>query len=293
MLYTFNHNDAKLGASSTTAMAGAVGVLHPHNCRLDFHPHVHRVMPAAALDAKQGLWRTKVRPTRARRGKDSATKVGANPACGGGYLFSQTALAKVFRAKVLDATRGAGLSLPPSLPADWVAHCKAVGDGQKAQLYLSRYLYRGVTREADILRCDAQGNVTFQYRDAKTGKMAQRTLPGADFLWHVLQHVLPRGLRRSRNFGFLHPNSAAAIRLLQVLHLRVPPGHPALPALERPVWRCACGQPMHVMRRRMPAFQDANGPNLTPLQDKPADKPNAEQGHTIAADREAGCCNSG
>ena len=33
----------------------------------------------------------------------------------------------------------------------------------------------------------------FQYRDAKTDKMGARTLPGADFLWLVLQHVLPQG----------------------------------------------------------------------------------------------------
>ena len=244
-----------------------MGVLHAHNRRLDFHPHVpvHRVVPAAALDAKQGVWRTKSRPTRPRRGKASATKIGATPAGGGGYLFSQTALAKVFRAKVFDAIRDAGLSLPLSLPAVWVAHCKAIGDGQKALLYLGRYLYRGVIQEADILRCDDQGNVTFQYRDAKTDKMAQRTLPGADFLWHVLQHVLPKGFRRSRNFGFLHPNSAGAIGLLQVLHLRAPPGSQARPAPARAAWRCACGQPMQVVRRRMPPLQDANGPNLTPL----------------------------
>ena len=276
------HNDAKLGAGTPSATAGAVAVLHTHNRRLDFHPHVHRVMPAAALDAKQGVWRTKARPTRARRGKDSATKTGATPAGGGGYLFSQTALAKVFRAKVLDAIEHAGLNLPPSLPAVWVEHCKAVGDGQKALLYLGRYLYRGVIQEADILRCDDQGKVTFQYRDAKTDKLAQRTLHGADFLWLVLQHVLPRGLRRSRNFGFLHPNSAGAIRLLlQVLHLRAPPGSQARPAPARPAWRCACGQPMQVVRRRMPALQAADTPNLPPLRVKPPDKPSAGQGHTM------------
>ena len=280
-LSTFVHNDAKLGAGTATATAGAVGVLHTHNRRLDFHPHVHMVVPAAALDAKQGVWRTKARPTRPRRGKASATKTGATPAGGGGYLFSQTALAKVFRAKVLDAIEHAGLSLPPSLPVVWVAHCKAVGDGQKALLYLGRYLYRGVIQEADILRCDDQGNVTFRYRDAKTDKLAQRTLPGADFLWLVLQHVLPRGLRRSRNFGFLHPNSTGAIRLLQVLHLRVAPGNQALPSPVRPAWRCACGQPMHVVGRRMPPLQAADTPNLPPLRVKPPDKPNAGQGHTM------------
>ena len=32
----------------------------------------------------------------------------------------------------------------------------------------------------------SSGSVTFQYREARTEKMATRTLPGADFLWLVL-----------------------------------------------------------------------------------------------------------
>ena len=92
------------------------------------------------MDAKQGLWRTKVRPTRSRRGKASTTKTGATPTQGG-YLFNHAALATVFRVKLLDATRGAGLSLPPSLPSDRAAHCKAVGGGQQALMDLSRYRY--------------------------------------------------------------------------------------------------------------------------------------------------------
>ena len=304
-LNTFSHNDAKLGAG-TTATAGAVGVLHTHNRRLDFHPHVHMVMPAAALDVQRGLWRTKVRRTRRRAGKatastaptspttptssTTATSGASNPA-GGGYLFNHKALAKVFRAKLLSAVEHAGLSLPAKLPATWVVDCRCVGDGQKALLYLSRYLYRGVIQERDILRCE-NGNVTFQYRDAKTAKMAQRTLCGADFLWLVLQHVLPKGLRRSRNFGFLHPNSASAIRLLQLLHLRAVPGASTAPTTPRQAWRCACGQPMHVVRRRMPALQPGDTPNppnlpkpppatLPPLHVLPPDKPDPGQAHAM------------
>ena len=251
-LATFSRNDPKLRATP-----GAVGVLHTHNRRLDWHPHVHMVMPAAALDPKRKLWRTKTRRTRPRTRGGTAQAGSATP--GGGYLFNHKALAKVFRAKVLDAIEHAGLVLPDKLPATWVVDCKSVGDGSKALLYLGRYLYRGVIQERDILRCDDHGNVTFQYRHAKTGKMAVRTLPGADFLWLVLQHVLPKGLRRSRNFGFLHPNSAAAIRLLQLLHLRAAPAH-ASAAPPRPAWRCVCGQPMFVVCRRMPALQpDAVG----------------------------------
>ena len=155
-----------------------------------------------------------------------------------------------------DALKLAGLTLPVAVPEQWVVDGRCVGDGSKALLTLSRYLYRGVIREKDILRCE-DGKVTYQCRDAKTGKMAQRMLAGEDFLWLVLQHVLPNfhtGLRRSRNFGYLHPNSAGAIRVLQVLHLRsVSTATPPPPA--RPTWRCACGQPMVVLQRRMPALQ--------------------------------------
>ena len=50
-------------------------------------------------------------------------------------------------------------------------------------------MYRGVIQEGDILRCE-DGNVSFMYRDARTGKMGVRTLGGVDFLWLVLQHVV-------------------------------------------------------------------------------------------------------
>ena len=284
-LNTFSHNDPKLRATP-----GAVGVLHTHNRRLDLHPHVHMLMPAAALDTQHTLWRTKHRRTKHRRTKaGSKTHTNADNADNtqlakpaGGYLFNHKALAKVFRAKLLDAIGHAGLTLPAALPQTWVVDCKAVGDGAKALLYLGRYLYRGVIQERDIVRCDEAGNVTFQYRHAKTDKMAQRTLPGADFLWLVLQHVLPKGLRRARNFGFLHPNSAAAIRLLQVLHLRaalLPTGTMAAPA--RPPWRCACGQPMRVVCRRMPAMAPENPPKPQPVHVTLPDKTDPAQAHPM------------
>ncbi len=52
-LHTFSQNHKQLQGSP-----GAVAVLHTHSRSLDFHPHVHLTMPAAALDADKGLWRT-------------------------------------------------------------------------------------------------------------------------------------------------------------------------------------------------------------------------------------------
>lgn len=191
-LQTFSLNDKQLQGTP-----GAISVLHTHSRRLDYHPHVHVVVPAAAIDKDKRLWRTK-------KGKN-----------GKPFLFSHKALAKVFRAKMLDAFSQAGLTLPSKYPAQWVVDCQAVGAGDKALVYLGRYLYRGVVQEKNIISCK-DGKVTFRYENSKTKKLEHRTLTAEAFLWQLMQHVLPKGFRRARNFGFLHPNSK---RLIQILHL--------------------------------------------------------------------------
>jgi hypothetical protein len=226
-VHRFSQNDRQLQGTS-----GAIAVLHTHSRRLDYHPHVHLVVPAAAIDAAKQRWRRK------RRGNN------------GTYLFNEKALAQVFRAKMLAAIEAAGICLPASYPRQWVAHCKSVGTGQKALLYLGRYLYRGVIREQDILACQ-NGRVTFRYRDAKTGKVEKRSLAGADFLWLILQHVLPKGFRRARNFGFLHANCKRLIGLLHRL-LKFDPNRFTPPRKARPPLLCSCcGAVMAIVRTRI------------------------------------------
>ena len=241
----FSHNDKKLQGNP-----GAVAVLHTHSRRLDYHPHVHLVMPAAALDVQNNLWRTKCAKASKGLRQDKT------------YLFNHKALAKVFRGKLLAAINQQGLALPTHLPGKWVVDCKCVGSGQKALVYLGRYLYRGVIQEKDILRC-ADGQVSFRYVEAKTGKMQVRTLSGAAFLWLLLQHVLPKGFRRARNFGFLHPNSK---RLIALLHLvfKLAPSTAQAWLKPRPTWRCpCCGQAMQIVQRRMPPPVPSRAPGAT------------------------------
>ena len=232
-LLTFSRNHRHL-----QGCPGAVAVLHTHSRKLDFHPHVHVAMPAAAMDTDKGLWRTLRKSPK-----------------GDGYLFSHKALAKVFRAKFLDAVGALGLQLPLNLPKVWVVDCKAVGNGHKALVYLGRYLYRGVIQERDILRCE-RGQVTYRWRDSKTKKQEQRTVSGVEFLRLVLQHVLPKGFRRARNYGFLHPNSKRLIALLRLLVFKLCGKAPTEKApttqTERPKLLCrCCGAVMAMVRRRM------------------------------------------
>ena len=218
---TFSQNDRKLRGT-----AGAVTVLHTHSRRLDFHPHVHLLMPAAAFDQKRRRWRNKE----------------------GGYLFDHKALAKVFRAKVLAGTKQAGLRLPECYPEKWVVDCKEVGTGEKALVYLGRYLYRGVIQEKNIVSF-RHGMVTFRYQNSETKQFETRTLPAVAFLRLILQHVLPKGFRRARNFGFLHPNSKL-VHLVQLLKRVV-----VLPPQTRPVLRCSCcGGEMKIVRTRIPTL---------------------------------------
>jgi hypothetical protein len=239
---------------------GAIAVLHTHSRQLAFHPHVHMVMPAAALDADKCLWHTLGRSTKGDGYK------------GNGYLFNHKALAKVFRGKFLAALAQAGLQIPANTSNDWVVDCKGVGDGRKALVYLGRYLYRGVIQERNIVRCQ-NGQVTYRWRDSASKQMRFTTVSGVEFLRKVLQHVLPKGFRRSRNFGFLHPNSKRLIALLKLLVFkRTQPNAPDAFTTEptpRAQWKCACcGGPMVVVRRRIaPAMAAPPGqckaPNTT------------------------------
>ena len=161
------------------------------------------------------------------------------------------ALAKVFRAKMLGAIRKEGVAFPAKQPEKWIVNCKSVGSGEKALVYLGRYLYRGVIQEKDIVACE-DGKVTFRYQNSTTKKMEYKTVAGTGFLWLVLQHVLPKGFRRARNFGFLHPNSKQLIQVVQ-LRFRLDPNR-ALARMKKrtPILCRCCGAVMEIIKTRIP-----------------------------------------
>ena len=224
VLKSFTRKDKKLRGD-----AGFTTVLHTHSRRLDFHPHIHVVMPAASINTKTGLWRVK----------------------SSGYLFNHKALAKVFRAKLLQAIVDSGLRVPADCPKQWVVDCKEVGNGDTAILYLGKYLYKGVIQEKDILNCE-NGQVTFKYLDSKTNHYQTRTVPGEHFLYLLMLHVLPKGFRKTRCYGFLHPCSKKLITFLQMV-LRVKPSQMIKKVKERAKIVCPlCRATMEIIQTRIP-----------------------------------------
>jgi ribosomal protein L37AE/L43A len=223
-LKDFGLNPKHLGAG-----IGMTAVLHTHSRRLDYHPHLHVVVPGGGVDRKRRQWK-KIK---------------------GKYLFNEFALAKVFRARLLAGIKAAGLAIPTGLPKEWVVDCKHVGKGKPALEYLSRYLYRGVISEKNIVSSQ-DGEVTFRYTDSKTGQTLYRTLKGEEFLWLVLQHVLPKGLRRVRDYGFLHGNAKKTLFLVQLI-LQV--AIEAAAARPRPAFKCPeCKSAMEFVRYVRPAW---------------------------------------
>lgn len=205
-------------------------VVHTHTRRLDYHPHVHIIVPGVCI-SKQRKQCTRL--------KDK-------------YLYNEFNLATVFRARFLEAMAADGFSIPKNLPATWVVDCRHVGKGLPAWKYLSRYLYRGVISEKNILKDDGE-QVTFGYVEGGTGEYKTRTVAGETFLWLVFQHVLPKGFRRVRDVGFLNGNARLTLKSMQ---RALPVLVEKFKARPRPVYLCKmCGEPLAIIRFVPPAWR--------------------------------------
>lgn len=186
---------------------GALAVLHTWTRTLQWHPHVHLLVPGGAL-AADGTWR----PCRRRKSGEP-------------YLVPVHALSVKFWGRFLHLARRAVPHVVfPELPRKkrWVVHAKPVlQGGERVIEYLGRYIHRTALSERALVACDEQ-SVAFHYRDNRDGQRKVMTLPGEEFLRRYLQHVLPRGLHRVRAFGLLHPSQRTTLRRLQLLLGKVP-----------------------------------------------------------------------
>lgn len=226
LLFSTASESLQQAASNPKFFGGAIGftgVLHTHSRRLDFHPHVHFVIPGVAFRPKQSLCIH----------------------CRDRYLIPERVLNRLFRGKFLAGLRQLSLTFDTSLyRKDWVVDCLFSGKGDSALKYLSRYLYRGVISENNILS-HQDGEITFRYRDSESGNWQFRALKGPGFVRTVLQHTLPKGFRRVRDYGFLHGNAKRTLIRIQLL---LKPNLQEQPLPQRPIFKCpCCGKPVMII----------------------------------------------
>ncbi len=186
---------------------GMIGVLHTWTRDLRYHPHAHFLVTAGGL-TEDGLgWRKPRNPR---------------------FLMPGRALSPIFRAKLRDALKTAGLydSVPKKAwKQDWVVHVEPAGTGDTLIEYLSRYLFRPPISNRSLERFEA-GKVTFRYRHGQSGHPKRCTVTAEEFIRRFLVHVLPRGFTRVRHYGCFSPGSAKNLAVARGLLERLQGAEP-------------------------------------------------------------------
>ena len=207
---------------------GLLGVLHTWSRQLSYHPHVHYLVPGVALR------------------EDGTLCFPADPE----YLVPVQRLSARLRSRMRQALRQAAPELYARIPQrtwhqPWVVHSQFAGRGSQALSYLARYVTRTALSSKRLLHQD-EHTVTFSYRESNTNTERTLTITGEAFLHRFLQHVLPKGFRRVRTYGWLSP--AAKTRLEAVRTLFNAFEHPKIAAATFTI-TVACPSCQRAMRR--------------------------------------------
>jgi hypothetical protein len=183
------------------AQLGLLGVLQTWTRDLHYHPHVHYLVPGGGITPDGLRWK---RPTSAKA------------------FLPENVLSARFRSRLKQQLQTQHPELFARIPPQvwkqkWVVDVRAVGRGEGALKYLSAYIYKTAITSTRLIACD-EHNVTFRYREAKTGQWQTRVLPAHQFLHRFLQHILPAGFQRVRYYGWLcaaaHKRWGAILALL-------------------------------------------------------------------------------
>jgi hypothetical protein len=176
---------------------GLIGVLQTWTRAMDYHPHIHYLVPGGGLSADHKRW---------LYSKDN-------------FLIPAEPLAMIFKAKFRDALKKVGLydAVPKSVwEKDWVIDIQAVGNGETVLKYLAPYVFRVAISNRNILALH-DGQVTFHYKDSETKEVKVRTLPAERFIGLFLQHVLPRGFIKVRYFGLFTTSKKHLLAIVKEL----------------------------------------------------------------------------
>lgn len=193
------------------ARGGFLGVLHTWGQLLQFHPHIHWIVPNGGID-KDGQWVKPKRPD------------------GDRFLFPVAAVSILFRGKFLGKLeklyKKGKLRFPdPLTEADfrnqlnmaaakhWNIYIKSPFAGPLQVIkYLARYTHRVAISPTRILKVSVK-KVTFRYKDYRDdGKKKVATLDGDLFVRRFIEHVLPERFRKIREYGWMRGEEIGRLR---------------------------------------------------------------------------------
>jgi len=185
------------------AEIGFFAVLHSWGQTLQFHPHLHCVVPGGGLSPDGQRW----------------------IACRPNFFLHVRVLSRLFRRLFLEALQTAFDSaklqffhaleslrdrhafvqfLERMKGCEWVVYAKRPFAGPQQVLdYVGRYTHRVAISNHRLLDIE-DGHVTFQWKDYRDREQVKTmTLSSDEFIRRFLLHVLPNGFQRIRYYGFL------------------------------------------------------------------------------------------
>jgi hypothetical protein len=223
-----------------TDLPGFTGVLHTWGRQLQYHPHIHYIVPGGGLSADRTTWR----PSRAN------------------FFVPVKALSPIYRAIFKEAMHHAGLleHIDPQVwTIPWNVHSQANHHGHSAFTYLAPYVFKVAISNRRIVSLQDR-TVTFLYRKVGSARLRTAHLDVMEFLRRFLQHVLPEGFMKVRHFGLLHASCAVPLATVRLLMGQVHPSEGQPPQRQPPPPRAArcptCGTSMRVVMRVWTSHRD-------------------------------------
>jgi hypothetical protein len=223
-----------------TDLPGFTGVLHTWGRQLQYHPHIHYIVPGGGLSQDRATWL----PSRAN------------------FFVPVKALSPIYRALFKEDMRQASLleHIDPqvwNLP--WNVHSQAGANGHTAFTYLAPYVFRVAIANSRIGGLKDR-TVTFTYRKVGSARPRTAHLDVMEFLRRFLQHVLPDGFMKVRHFGFLHASCAIPPITIRLMIMQTHSSDDQPPSHRSPqprVVRCpTCGAPLRIIMRLWTSNRD-------------------------------------
>lgn len=188
------------------AQTSATMLLHTWSQTLQLHPHLHCIVPNGGLDKEKQKWNFP------KRGKSN-------------FLFPVKAMQKLYKGYFMDNLIKKINSLEIHVPQtyynkhggnyykwkdklyskNWVVYTKKPFSGVKHVIdYLGRYSHRVAITNSRIKGINSQTNeVKFEYKDYADGaKKKEMVLSSKEFVRRFCNHILPKGFRKVRQYGF-------------------------------------------------------------------------------------------